>query len=331
MRPSNVGYIVGIMALFGLIYFIYRNQTKPLSAPDLYIRAPEGKLTQDELRSVFDETRKTVVHPQAFDPMVIPITRNSSFDYKAAMKKLNDAKVDQDDPRLIKLIRDYYIEAPSTEPYNLLNPERMEYSNGQTPFIDSRLNYMEGGFYIECGALNGEKGSNTLFFEKVRKWNGLLIEADPETYADLKSKHRKAFTMNACLNPKPYPAMMTFNRAFNRGRVVHDQEAKDWIKQQHIAKDEIQIQCFPLYSILLALNQLTVDFFSLDVEGEEYNVLQTIPFDKVNIKMMTVEFVHDKGSSAPLKTYVENKGYESMLQVSRWDGGVNDIIFRKKV
>jgi hypothetical protein len=52
--------------------------------------------------------------------------------------------------------------------------------------------FQEGGFYVECGALNGEKGSNSLFFEKVRKWNGLLIEADPSNYGVLKTKNRKA-------------------------------------------------------------------------------------------------------------------------------------------
>ena len=123
---------------------------------------------------------------------------------------------------------------------------------------------------------------------------------------------------------------MTFNKAFNRGRVVHNQEAKDWIKNQKIAKDEIKIQCFPLYSILLALNLFTVDYFSLDVEGDELNVLKTIPWDKVNIKMLTVEYVHDVGKLGGLKSFMEKQGYDALLQVSRWDGGVNDIIFRKK-
>jgi FkbM family methyltransferase len=45
----------------------------------------------------------------------------------------------------------------------------------------------------------------------------------------------------------------------------------------------ISVQCFPLYSILLALNRTTVDFFSLDVEGFELEVLRTIPWDKVDI------------------------------------------------
>ena len=48
---------------------------------------------------------------------------------------------------------------------------------------------------------------------------------------------------------------------------------------------DITIQCFPLYSILLALKRTEVDYFSLDVEGSELLVLKTIPFDRVNIKV----------------------------------------------
>lgn len=47
----------------------------------------------------------------------------------------------------------------------------------------------------------------------------------------------------------------------------------------------VKAQCFPIYSYLLALNITHVDYFSLDIEGDELDVLQTIPFDKVNIEV----------------------------------------------
>ena len=47
-----------------------------------------------------------------------------------------------------------------------------------------------------------------------------------------------------------------------------------------------EIQCFPFYSLLLALNQTTVDYFSLDIEGHEKRVLQTIPWKKLEIKVL---------------------------------------------
>ena len=62
---------------------------------------------------------------------------------------------------------------------------------------------------MECGAFTGEDRSNTLFFEKTRRWLGLLIEADPNLYAQVRKKNRKAFSINACLSPEPYPALVS--------------------------------------------------------------------------------------------------------------------------
>jgi len=142
MRVSTLGYFTGITVLCALMYLLYRTQTRPITASDVYMQAPQEGSKDQPLQAAFPQSRHTVVHEQSFKPMVIPSTRNATFDYKAAMQKLNEAKVSQDDPRLIKLIRDYYIEPPSELEYNLENPKRLEYSNGQTPFVDSRLNYM---------------------------------------------------------------------------------------------------------------------------------------------------------------------------------------------
>lgn len=84
---------------------------------------------------------KTIPHNDVH-PKIVSINRISSFDYKNAMQELNDLKVNQDDTRLIQLIRDYYIDPPSQLPYHLKNPEKVDYSKGQTPFVDSRLNSM---------------------------------------------------------------------------------------------------------------------------------------------------------------------------------------------
>ena len=63
----------------------------------------------------------------------------------------------------------------------------------------------KGGFFIECGGLDGETRSNTLAFEKNSNWNGIVIEADPKNFAKLKKKHRKAWIIQSCLSIHPYP------------------------------------------------------------------------------------------------------------------------------
>jgi len=50
----------------------------------------------------------------------------------------------------------------------------------------------------------------------------------------------------------------------------------------------IQIECVPLYTLLLALDRTVVDFFSLDVEGSELTILKTVPFDKVIFKVKSM-------------------------------------------
>jgi FkbM family methyltransferase len=74
--------------------------------------------------------------------------------------------------------------------------------------------------------------------------------------------------------------VVTFNQQW-----VPDVAQIDEFKKSGSKPGLISVQCFPLYSILLALNRTKVDFFSLDVEGFELDVLRTIPWDKVDIKV----------------------------------------------
>lgn len=61
--------------------------------------------------------------------------------YLEEMDILNKQKVDMDDPRLINLIRNYWIENPSEKPYNLKKPHVIDPSIGQAAFVDNRLNF----------------------------------------------------------------------------------------------------------------------------------------------------------------------------------------------
>ena len=61
------------------------------------------------------------------------------------------------------------------------------------------------GFYVDSGAYDGETAANSLFFERNRGWNGLLVEMDPYFYTMLRSKNRNAHSINACLSPRKSP------------------------------------------------------------------------------------------------------------------------------
>lgn len=54
-------------------------------------------------------------------------------------------------------------------------------------------------------------------------------------------------------------------------------------------------QCFPLYSVLMATNGPRVDYLRLSTDGEELQVLKTIPWEKVlgNIELKLIQLMHD--------------------------------------
>ena len=60
---------------------------------------------------------------------------------KEEMAMLNKRKIAADDPRLVALIRDYYLVPPSNIPYHLDKPDSMDNSRGQEPIVDNRLKY----------------------------------------------------------------------------------------------------------------------------------------------------------------------------------------------
>ena len=65
--------------------------------------------------------------------------------------------------------------------------------------------------------------------------------------------------------------------------------------------------CFPVESLLAALNQTVVDFLSLDVEGVELDILKTIPFDRLNFRVMAVEYIH--GNKTQYKEFMSKRGF----------------------
>jgi FkbM family methyltransferase len=44
-----------------------------------------------------------------------------------------------------------------------------------------------------------------------------------------------------------------------------------------------KVECYPLYSLMLATSLTVVDFLALDVEGIELQVLSTLPWEKIYI------------------------------------------------
>ncbi|XP_043289340.1 uncharacterized protein [Venturia canescens] len=248
----------------------------------------------------------------------------------------NNKSISMFDEELLMVIRHKWIvnNATLSDSYNLKNPDILDPSMGQAREIMKALDNKNRGFFIECGAYDGETRSNTLVLERFLGWSGILIEADPINFSMMLDKKRKAYLSPTCLSIKPYPMKASFLMARNIGRIhEHDESQTEKLPNTmdvaHSGK-HITVQCFPLVSYVAALGIETVDYLSLDIEGNEMEVLETIPFDRIDIRTLSVEHIHGRVGRKQMIEFMEKRGYYVYSFVERDDNLANDIIFVKK-
>lgn len=215
----------------------------------------------------------------------------------------------------------------SNKSYILQEPDIKDPSMGQSTVIREIFDDKKNGFFIECGAYDGETRSNTLFLEQFNGWSGLLIEADPINFTKMLQKNRRAYLSPTCLNIIKSPIVASFLMARNLG---HLHEPENSTEDVAYTGEHIRVQCFPLILYIAALEIKTIDYFSLDVEGNEIDILETIPFNEVDIKTLSVEYIHNPKGRKYLIDMMEQRGYYVYSFVEQSDNLANDIIFVKR-
>ena len=191
----------------------------------------------------------------------------------------------QEDPFLITELKNNNLIPPPTEPYNwtVNDIEPLLYGQyGQPVYIDQVIfkGQVENGFFIEAGAHDFETNSDTLYYELEHGWTGLLVEAHPLSYQLGSEKNRRVRSVRTCLSTSGGVETMNFDLSGSVRNETTREAMAGLVKEAN--KDTIQMQCFPLYTLLLALGNPTVHYFSLDIEGAEFPVLTSIPWDKVH-------------------------------------------------
>jgi len=227
--------------------------------------------------------------------------------------------MDQGDDNLVDIIKSEYLVQHDGSEYNFSKPiEQMEDRNvrgevGQPVEVDELVygGKLKKGFFIEAGAHDFETNSDSLYFELNHDWSGLLVEPNPLGFAEGIEKHRKASSIQSCLSTSENPQTMNFDMIGS----VRNETTREAMAGLVLSSNPntIVMQCFPLYSILLAMGNPTVHYFSLDIEGAEFPVLKTIPWDKVDIRVLSVE-THLAGRLFPgdrqdLIEYMVSVGY----------------------
>lgn len=165
------------------------------------------------------------------------------------------------------------------------------------------------GVFVEMGALDGLRYSNTkLFEESPLDWRGVLVEANPVNAAKVPRNRPHATLVAEAACPEGV-GTVDFVGSHAVGGVVDTMTAghrRRWVKPQ---EQVVSVPCRPLGAILAGAGITFIDFFSLDVEGGELQVLQTMDWS-IPVRVWVVEMSLEASQLTTIVELMARHGYE---------------------
>lgn len=165
----------------------------------------------------------------------------------------------------------------------------------QDKWVVERLGRKYRGTFVDIGAHDGLHHSNTALLEKVYGWKGILVEPQPQLYAEcLHNRSGKNLFFMKAIGPSKAHAQFYEGGAYGGIRCLMP---NDWI-EEHVRRKTPLINV-PVVTLEHILDLWTappmIDYLSLDVEGAELAILESyfLREPKTHFRVMTIEFRFD--------------------------------------
>ena len=197
---------------------------------------------------------------------------------------------------------------------------------GQDAWVESVLGPKKNGYFVELGACDGLYYSNTLYFEKKYNWSGLCIEPN-DIYFEKLVQTRNCNVSNELVSSEPGQIVDFIMCESTSG--ISD-TAGPFTKSDKVVKKRTTT----LGALLDKYKAPSViDYLSLDVEGHEYSILSTCPYEKYKFCTLTVE--HNAPHVGPeeqnkIRKLLESNGYKYVKgndDVHKWGHGPIDDFY----
>ena len=155
----------------------------------------------------------------------------------------------------------------------------------------------KAGFYVEVGAADGVQWSNTLMLERRSGWRGLLIEPTSFQYRLCRRARRANLIEQAALTSPGKTGVAEIAQVGLASVISDGENVKDVSRHIDIHRgDSFDAGASPEVVPALAFSDLArrhnithVDFFSIDVEGFELELIRGIDFSYTSVDLFVIE------------------------------------------
>ena len=171
---------------------------------------------------------------------------------------------------------------------------------GQEIFVISQMFGIDDPKFLEIGAFDPEHFSNTAGLRKYFNWKGYFVDPNPETAKKFTDAGLRDSFIEAAVTNTHEPTLF-----------FHAEGAMSSTSGLRRTAKEIEVKAIHIRKLIELVKQ--VDYLSLDIEGNESEILFSYPWDLSKPAVVTVEHNHRIKEKDEIQKFMETLGYREFL------------------
>ena len=188
-------------------------------------------------------------------------------------------------------------------------------------FVLDFFNHEKGLFFVDVGSYNGVTWSNSYALEKYLDWNGICVEANPDAFKELEET-RSCEKVNCCVSSSEldiiFRKVSGYAEMLSGILSLFDSDHINRIDKETEAHggsyEDIVLKSRKLSDICKKTKR--VDYLSVDCEGGEYDVLNSLDWKSIKPTLISVESNEiPRESDIKARDLLTDKGYKKEVKI----------------
>jgi FkbM family methyltransferase len=195
----------------------------------------------------------------------------------------------------------------------------------QDVLVLQALKYKRKGYFVDVGASDGEKFSNSWILEKIYGWNGILVEPAKTWHKPLHQNRGTTIDKRAIY--KKSKERVDFHQVqIGELSTIDEYVGSDTHRERRLNSIVYSVQTVTLNELLRYHKApRTIDYVSIDIEGAEWDAISTFNFEEYNVLIWTIEHNFTKNREK-IFNLMTNKGY---IRIFEEETKFDDFYVRK--
>jgi FkbM family methyltransferase len=184
----------------------------------------------------------------------------------------------------------------------------------QDLFVLSILDFKRNGFFVEFGAADGVRFSNSYLLAKRFGWKGILAEPAKSWHKTL-NKNREESTISYQCVWRESGLKIEFSESDTPElSTISSYKTLDFHRENRSTGRTYLVETISLTNLLEENNSpQQIDYLSIDTEGTELEILEAFDFTKYQISIITCEHNYSDKRDR-IRALIESNGFKRVLE-----------------